>query len=851
MTRSNPYLDAFNAGEFSPRMVGRVTFNQYDNAGAQFENLLLIPQGGFQRRPGSRYIASVKDSSSTTVLLRFQFSTQQAYIIEAGDRYFRFFRNQGQLTAANIGASITNGTFDSDISGWTDRSNGTGAISHTDSTTPITSTHGAIMSLDAAGSGNEAIAEQSVTTTTTGVEHILAFEVIGAPGEELTVRIGSSSGASDYLADTTRAVGMHTIAFTPAVSPFYIQFEYGENRSIGLDNVSLLDNTAVELQTPYNSSSSSDVLYEIKYTQSADVMYLAHPDYWPRKLLRRGTSDWSLEPINFQDGPFLTENETTTTLTLGGTTGYVSVTASATTGINDGLGFSVYDVGRMIRWKDPAGDWTWLRITDITSTTVVNAVIDGPDASGTTGTASWRLGLISYETAFPGAVGFFEERLYFAGSDATPQRFDGSVTADFEKFSPSEADGSVVDDNAIVFTIASEQVNRIRWLAPSRILGIGTEGGEFVASSSGAAITPSDIEVRQNTANGVANISPVKVNNRILFLQRAKRKIRDFRFSFEEDSYIATDATILADHITESGIIQMAYQQEPDSLVWCLRADGQLATMVYEPGQQVIGWSRQIFGGNFGGGDPVCESVATIPGQDAVGQVFPSDDRDEVWVVVKRTINGGTVRYVEMLEQAYEGPLRESYETEAAWTTAVLADQEDAFYVDSGLTYDGSSTTTISGLDHLEGETVDIWADGKRLSQETVSSGSITMDVAATKAQVGLPYTWKFKSLKLPFGASAGGSTGVAKLKRSHRVTYILLDATLFNHGTSQEDLFPVEFRIVSDEVDEAVPLFTGEKSVIIEGTWETDPRIYMQGVGPGPFVCLAIAPEMATNDFA
>ena len=143
MARANPYLSAFNEGEFSQRMVARVNFEQYDNAAALMENLILMPQGGFQRRPGTRYIAAVKDQASETALYPFEFSTSQAYVIEAGDQYFRFFRNQGQLVASNIGATITNGYFTAGITGWTDQSAGTGAISHNATTVRL--------SLDSAG----------------------------------------------------------------------------------------------------------------------------------------------------------------------------------------------------------------------------------------------------------------------------------------------------------------------------------------------------------------------------------------------------------------------------------------------------------------------------------------------------------------------------------------------------------------------------------------------------------------------------------------------------------------------------------------------------------------------------
>lgn len=843
MTRANPYLSAFNAGEFSPRMVARVTFESYDNAAAQMENLLLMPQGGFQRRPGTRYIAPVKDQAAETALIPFEFSTEQSYALEFGDQYIRFFRNQGQLVAANIGATITNGDFTSGITGWTDQSNGTGAISHNATTGRL--------SLDGNGAGNEAIAEQAVTTTTTGVAHTLRFSCHGALGNLMRVRVGSSSGASDYYAVTPLSDGYHTITFTPAASPFYLQFQFGTARGMEIDNVAFLDDAPFELASPYDTSASSAALFELRYAQSADVLYLTHEDYWPYKLSRRGATDWSLERFEYQDGPYLAENFTATTLALSGTSGDVTITASATAGINGGRGWLDTDINRPVRWKDPAGNWTWLLIYARTSSTVVSATIRGPNASATTATASWQLGVYSNTTGHPAVVGLFEERLFLAGAAHVPQQFDGSVTADFQRFTPTEADGSVVDDNALSYTIASEQVNRVRWMASTSRLILGSVGGEFVASSSGAALTPSDLQVRENTALGTANVAPLKVNNRVLFVQRAGRKLRDFRYDFNQDSYIATDATILADHVSASGLKQLAYQQEPDSLAWCLRNDGQIATLVYEPGQRVEGWSRQVFGGSFGGGHAVCESVAAIPGQDAVGQVFPSNDRDEVWVIVKRTINGGTKRYVEVLERGYVGPRREDYSTDAAWEAAVLADQGDAFYVDSGLTYDGASTTTISGLDHLEGETLDVWVDGAAHPQRTVSSGSITLDYAATKVQAGLPARWKFKSLKLPYGSSGGGAPAVVKTKLVHRVGYVLLDATPFRHGRREEDLYVQEFRVVSDPMSTAVPLFTGEYEAAIASTNETDPRIFMEGIGAGPFACLAIAPEMMTNDFS
>jgi hypothetical protein len=351
------------------------------------------------------------------VLRRFVFSESQSYILEFCNQALRFFTEQGQITAEDIGASITNGTFDSDISNWTDQSNGTGAISH-DSTNNR-------MQFDSAGSGNEAIAEQSVTTTTTSTEHLLRFEVFGFPSQEVIVRVGSSSGASDYLSDLTLGPGGHVVAFTPTASPFYIQFEVDEDSAadpMTIDDISLLDDEPVEITTPYDGTGSAAELYDMTTEQSADVMYVAHRDYSPRKVLRRGNTSWSLQVVAFEDGPYLPENKTATTLDPAALSGVTTMTASSTTGINDGQGFLSTDVGRVVQYFDGT-ELHWFRIIGINSTTNVDIIIGSNDTLNAHGAQTrWSLGLWSDTTGYPTAVGIHEERLLFGGSDAVSYR---------------------------------------------------------------------------------------------------------------------------------------------------------------------------------------------------------------------------------------------------------------------------------------------------------------------------------------------------------------------------------------------------------------------------------------------
>jgi hypothetical protein len=281
-----------------------------------------------------------------------------------------------------------------------------------------------------------------------------------------------------------------------------------------------------------------------------------------------------------------------------------------------------------------------------------------------------------------------------------------------------------------------------------------------------------------------------------------------------------------------------------------------LAVLGYNRRQDIVGWTHRIMGGVFGSSHPVVESIAVIPGSPDSSQVVESGERDEVWVMVKRTINGATHRYIEMFEGYFRGPVREDYATEALWEAAMKTAQGDAFYVDCGITYEGSATATITGLSHLEGQTVKVLADGKVHSDEVVASGSITLDYTASKVQVGLAVPWSFEGLKLPFGTQSG--SGVNKIKSIPAVGLALHDAGVFSYGLVTYD--EEEGRVVKDlteiaflrdglDLDEAIPLFTGEVIRNLEGATRRDVRIYMEGDDPLPFTCLAMIPQMMAQE--
>ena len=688
------------------------------------------------------------------------------------------------------------------------------------------------------------------------------------------------------------------IPFEFNVTQAYI-LEFGENYfRIHKDGGTVVSGgNPVEVATVYTSAQVS----EIKFTQSADVMYLVHPSHPVQKITRTSHTAWTISEVNFLRGPMQDSNTTDTTLTANNRTGSVTITASTST-------FVATDVGRLVRLHDgfakitnfasgtsvtatvqenadgrtelmPSYTATTVRFyegdpsstglehNDRMTDTAGNFIVEGfkvgqkvtitgasnggnnvtnalivqvtadtilfspsvdlvDEAAGQSVTINgvleadknFSLGAFSATTGHPAAVSFYEQRLVFANTTAQPQTIFFSVAGSFEDFN----DG-INPADALIYTIGSNQVNVIRYLASGRVLIVGTSGGEFAVSASGTTepISPTNAQIKRQANYGSANIQPIQVGNVTMFVQRASRKIRELVYNFDEDSYQAPDLTVLAEHITESGITELAFQQEPDNVVWCVLTNGKFVGMTYRREENVVGWHEQIIGGSFGSGNAVVESVAVIPGD---------LNEDEVFLVVKRTIGGATKRYIEFFSNFDFG-----------------SDVQDAFFVDSGLTYSGSAATTISGLDHLEGQTVSILANGATHPDKTVSSGSVTLDRSVTKAHIGLSYNSTLQTMRIDAGGTEGTAQG--KIKRIHDITLRLFRTVGIQVGSSETDLDRIPFRSSANAMDQALPLFTGDKEVEFRGGFDNDGFIVVKQNQPLPATILAIFPRLQTFD--
>lgn len=643
-----------------------------------------------------------------------------------------------------------------------------------------------------------------------------------------------------------------------------------------------------EIVTPYATAD----LFKLQYAQNADTMYIVHEDYATYELTRTAHDAWAITEIDFAVEPLRAAmrdtNSGTGTIDPSADSGAgITLTASADT-------FLATNVGSI--WRIKSG---YVEITAFTSTKVVTASVlySGDLATGPAATTDWAEGAWSDRRGYPSCVGFFEERLYFAASTDEPQAFWGSYIGEYKNF-----EEGTDDSDAVRYVVASAKVNVIQWILSSKVMTLGTSGGAFVVTSGTAnePISPTNIQVKPEAGYGSAAILPHKIGHYVFYMQRNNRTVREFSYDYASDSFVALDMTLLAGHVTKSGITQMDYQESPDNVLWCVRDDGEIATLTRQIDQQVIGWSRQILGGAYGGGNAVVESVAIIP----------NGDEDEVWMIVKRTINGGTVRYIE-----YCKPF------------TLPDEQEDAFFVDSGLsldtaivitgitqadpgvvTTDGAhglsdgdkvritnvtgmtdvnqsyyivankaaatfeltdangddidtqdfgeyvsggevrlGVTSVSGLGHLEGAVVAVCADGAAHPDRTVSSGAVSLDGTYARVHVGLPYTPKIKGLRVEAGSPIGGS-GQALLGRIIRANVRLYRTLGCRIGIEDGDMETVAFRD-SSFLNRAPVLFTGDKIVKFPSQWSRAPQFYIEQTQPLPLHVLSVILHYELSD--
>ncbi len=566
--------------------------------------------------------------------------------------------------------------------------------------------------------------------------------------------------------------------------------------------------------TTYSSAGIVEVIYEIvtpwsetqvpdlKFTQQADVMYLVHPSISPRVLSRFSSTSWTLDEITydtFNYPPFLDINTSATTITPSATTGSVTLTASAAL-------FASTQVGSYFQITH--GSTTgYAKITAYTDTTHVTATVI-VTLGNTTATDDWYEGAWSGKNGYPKDVKFYENRLYYFSTTANPLNFWGSVIEQYDNFRLGSA-----DEDAVAYSISSAQVDRILWAYPTQVLHLGTAAGPFTVSSGSASspISATNISVKQQNENGSADVSPVRIGSYVYYVERSGKLIGQLAYNLDSDAYITDNITYLSDHILGDGVVTMALQRYPYNILWCVLSDGTVATLTREQKNDVKGWTRQEINGFI-------EDVAVIP----------NGTEDQVWLIVKRTIDGETRRYIEYVMPHEFG------------------DQDNAWFVNSGLEYDGTAVSSLSNLDHLEGEEVQILVDGAVHPNKNVTSGVVTLEYPGEHIIVGLAYTSTIKTMDIEAGSQTGSAQ--AKPMQIGKVNVRLLNSLGCNvgDGTTMDEIL---FRDSSMAMDSPPTLFSGDKEVQFPSGHPKNKYIYITQTQPLPLHVLAIFPKLLLSD--
>jgi hypothetical protein len=806
MTKQVFKQHAFNAGEISPRMYGRFDHSKYNNALKTATNVLALPQGPIQRRTGTEHVLEVKSSASNTRLIPFQFSSTDAFVLEFGNNYIRFYQDKANVESSGSPYEVTTTYTAAQVD----------AISYVQ--------YGNAMYL-AHPSHPPRVLTRNSTTDWDLVDIVLSppptYEYGYTPSQGVTLSATTGTGIT--------ATGDAGMAFLSGDVGRYL--------------------TSQDADEPGKA-------VVVGYTSATVVTVDILEDF----------SSTALENIQLDLSPI---GDITITST-NGDGGVGEKLTIASKGGSPNL-FRSIDVGNYLLMHGGV-----IKITEYTSGTQVKGIVE-KSLNNTDDTSVWTLESSQWTggRGYPSAVGLFQERLIFGGTDTSPQTLWWSEQGIFEGFGVGSD-----DEDSIQLDISSAKANSISWISSAKDLVIGTTGAEIALQASSAGpITPSNPPDQSKTYHGSQEQAPLVVGSEVLFIGGNSRKIRSFKYDFNDDAFAAQDLLSLADHFTSQDVTieEMAYSDDPDSQIYVTLSSGDMLIGTYERAQDVIGWTKQSTDGSF-------EKVAIIS----------ENNEDTVYTIVNRTIDGSTVRYVEAFDSG-DGTkethvfsdsaieVRPSSKSITAITAASpgvvtasshgFSDGDTVYMMDivgmtelngksytvankttntfeltnsSGNDIDTSSftaytsggtankqSTSISGLDHLEGETVEIKAEGAAAPSQTVASGSITLDNPAGIVVVGMPYTSTIKTLRYPF--SSLGNSQIAG-----RVRWTSADLLVHNSSAPIVNGESVASRNGDDNMNAAVPLFSGFYE-FAANEWDDKGELLITKTGPFPLVLLGI----------
>lgn len=904
MAAAEVSLLSFNRGLINPLALARSDYKRTALSAEVQTNWIPRTLGSMTLRPGWGYTGATRGNDQC-IQIPFVFSATDTARIELTDQTMRVWVADELVTRAAVSTAVSNGTFDSDLTGWTDEDGS--------SATSAWATGGY---LSLTGSGSAAAKRRQQVTVATGdgnVRHALEITVTRGP---VKLRVGSTAGDDDYIAETALDTGLHSLAFTPAGEFWIDVFAYNQYAAL-VSSITVAASGTLEMATPWALSD----LAGLRWDQSGDILFLACPGFQQRKIERRASDSWSLVLYRSDDGPFMIQNTGPVTIAPDATTGDTTLTASEPlfkSGHVGGL-FKLVQTGQSAtasatgddQWTTPSikvtgqkterdlaiivsgtfsatvtlqysvgveGDWTdaidgsfttftsktfndaldnqiifyrlgiksgdytsgtadltlsyasgsqtgIARITAFSTSTSVSAQV--LSAFGNTGASNeWSEGYWSDFRGYPSSVAFAEGRLWWAGKD----RVWGSVSDDFYSFD----DATVGDSGPISRSIGSGPVDTIHWLISLERIIMGADGAVHSCRSSSLdePLTPTNFNIKPISRHGAQGIAATVLDTSGVFVQRGG--VRVFEIAFDTTSYTynyaAKELSQLVASEEDSPIIKIVAQHEPEKRLHCIREDGTVGLMIYDPNEEVVCWVD-------------IETDGFV--EDAV--VLPAGIEDAVYYTVRRTIGGSTVRYHEK------------------WASETnCRGYPDAAIMDAYVTWQGSASTTITGLSALNGASVKVWGwntaspftnsigetVGRYMGVFTVSSNEVTgLPAEVTNAIVGLDYTAQFKSSKL--AASIQQAQTLCQKKRVVQLGVIArwLHASGLSYGPDFDhlDAMPQIEGWVEVDANEMRTAYDAQMFAF-PGEWDTDSRICLQAEAGKPVTLLAALAKVDTE---
>lgn len=856
MARGLLVKNNFNAGEWSPLMEGRADLEKYNSSCQEIYNMVPVPQGGASRRSGFKYVASVKTAARKVRLIPFTATDDDAYILEFGHQYIRVFKGQ-----AAVGAPIeVTTTYDeSDLYELKfAQSADTLTIVHNDyATRELVRISNAVWGINIKDFLIEPTAE---TNGYTGAELNAAATLTPAAvsGDNIAFTVGNGimlSGDAGRRVKMVLSVAGATytgitvdVLYVATSTLFYgnINGTFPSTNAIAATGWRLTGTpgTNVALDPSSTGSLGETIAIEVSTGQSSRVSCLSDTNNW-----------WTAGAIGYymhDPGGGTIPSGQPLNVWVDGKPWFETSSAPLIMGLwdyddYDALGYDTLYIGSLLgdpdSWGEPdayiqyatasdkqvfrsndVGKYIYLhggavKITAVNSAQSISATVIRSLTSAAA-TASWTLEDSLFDNADgagnenPAAVAYYEDRLWFGGTPSNPQSIFGSVTGSYNSFFK----GSDADD-AITETILSRVLTKIKWLEDSDSLFIGTTGGvwRINGGSLEAAITPANKSLKQITQQQSGQEQSVAVGGNLFYVHAQGQKI----YSVEQETSLtgkqAPEVSIRAEHITTGGVTQMALQSDPYDVVWMVRGDGDIIGMTFNRAQDVTAFHRHETDGTV-------ESVAVINGA----------TYDELWIAVKRNINGSDVRHIEVMQQFFE--------------KTYPSDTTGAFFVDSGLTITQASSTTVSGFTHLAGKTVQVMVNGKRHRDLVVSAtGTLTLDYAGTSITAGLAYAWYTKSHNLE--GSGPPSTTQGTKQRVSNISVLFNNTAAAKVGPDTDDLTDVDFRFPSDGLSTAQPLFTGIKHAVSPSGYEEQSALVVYGDTPLPATVLMLIATLEVGD--